>query len=307
MLTHFSRIFAEPMLPTDRDYSTISPSARSLLLTKGMTRIPYARKAAELMVSPEEYVPELEGKELAWWGRAMHFEERYQSIDRLLSDLTVSNILELSSGFSFRGLDKIKKGRVHYIDTDLPAVMDIKQTFVQALSKNDPPPQGLLELCPLNALEKDEFNRLVDRFEPGAIAIVNEGLLMYLGMEEKEKLCRIIRKVLEKRGGCWITADIYIKRENIDPEFRINDRMAQFFEQHRIRDNMFDSFEAARAFFERQGLVVDQEAVPDPSQLSSLQLFYETADTEQKARMEELFKRLGKEGRIRVSWRLKPA
>src|ERR1700749_1461383 len=88
-----------------RDYSTISPSAKSLLLMKGMTNIPYARQAAELIMYPGNYEPDYEAHPFGFWARLAHFEARYRSIDQLLAPFNITNILELSSGFSLRGLD----------------------------------------------------------------------------------------------------------------------------------------------------------------------------------------------------------
>lgn len=102
-----------------RDYNSISPSAKSLLLLKGITNIPCARDAAELVTFPGKYNPDLDNKDLAFWKRVVHFESRYWSINQLLEGLTINNILELSSGFSFRGLDTVRNREVHYIDTDL--------------------------------------------------------------------------------------------------------------------------------------------------------------------------------------------
>ena len=51
-----------------------------------------------------------------------------------------------------------------------------------------------MEILPLNALDEEKFNEVVSHFPPGEIVIVNEGLLMYLNNEEKQKLCSIIHK-----------------------------------------------------------------------------------------------------------------
>lgn len=114
-----------------RDYSSISPSARDLLLMKGLTNIPYARKVAELMSKPEPYDANPQGKELQFWGRVMHFESRYWSIDQLMMDIDAKQVLELSSGFSFRGLAAVSAHDVHYIDTDLEGVINDKQPLVE--------------------------------------------------------------------------------------------------------------------------------------------------------------------------------
>lgn len=300
-----------------RNYNTISPSARSLLLLKGYTRIPYARQAAELIQYPEPYAPDFTIRHPGFWIRVMHFEARYWSIDQLIGDLLppagsadttnvsahATNILELSSGFSFRGLALAADRPVHYIDTDLPEIIATKQQLVTALAANQSaPPPGRYELRPLNALDETAFNAIVDSFPPGPLVIVNEGLLMYLGKEEKQKLGQLIRKALEKRGGYWITADIYLKRKptDDDPELAQGDTLKQFLEQHKVNDNMFETFEEASQLFTDMGFVIDKEAEPDYSNLSALPYFLDTASP-------ALLQRLRQGGKIHSTWRLRPA
>ncbi|MGN6163438.1 MAG: hypothetical protein ACTHOF_02765, partial [Flavisolibacter sp.] len=88
--------------------------------------------------------------------------------------------------------------------------------MVAALQNGSFSSKGKLEILPLNALDEQAFVEVVNRFAQGQIAIVNEGLLVYLNREEKLKLCSNIHKVLEQRGGYWITADIYIKQKPAD-------------------------------------------------------------------------------------------
>lgn len=71
---------------------------------KGYTSIPYAREAAQLLVAPQPYTPDFTNRQPGFWARLLHFESRYWSIDQLMTGLPITNILELSSGFSFRGL-----------------------------------------------------------------------------------------------------------------------------------------------------------------------------------------------------------
>src|SRR5271157_640241 len=105
-----------------RNFNSISPSAKSLLLMKGHTNIPFARQTAELLEYPDKFNPDYDKKDMTFWARTLHFETRYRSIDQLLADLPNKNILELSSGFSFRGLQTIRQKGFYYIDTDLPDV-----------------------------------------------------------------------------------------------------------------------------------------------------------------------------------------
>jgi len=281
----------------NRDYSTISPSAKSLLLLKAYTNIPFAREAAKLMMRPEKYEPDFDKRDFMFWGRVVHFESRYWSINQLMTDIPIKNILEISSGFSFRGLAAVQQDGIHYIDTDLPEVIALKKEFIKEL-QTEVNPKSKLEVLPLNALDENAFEEIINRFaadEP--VIIVNEGLLMYLSTPEKEKLCQIIQNVLDKRGGYWITADIYIKQRNLMPGAVIDDKLTQFFEKHKVREQMFDSFDAAEKFFNEQGFIIDKKAVPDRDKLSTLPYLLKNASAEQ-------MKLLGGAGKIQETWRL---
>ena len=281
----------------NRDYSTISPSAKSLLLLKGYTNIPFAREAARLMMWPGKYEPDFNKSDFMFWGRIVHFESRYWSIDQLMADVPIKNILEISSGFSFRGLAAVQQAGVHYIDTDLPEVIALKKEFIKEL-QTETNPKSKLEVLALNALDEKAFKEIINRFpadEP--VLIVNEGLLMYLSTPEKEQLCKIIQNVLKKRGGYWITADIYIKQRNQMPGVQVDDKLTQFFEKHKVREQMFDSFEAAEKFFNNQGFIIDKKAVPDRDKLSTLPYLLKSATAEQ-------MKLLGGAGKIQETWRL---
>lgn len=282
----------------ERNYNTISPSAKSLLLLKGLTDIPYARAAAELISRPEQYVPDYANTDLTFWMRVLHFEHRYRTIDQLLAGLNIHNILELSSGFSFRGLAAIQDNDTYYIDTDLPDLIHTKQDFIASLQDKNTRPKGTLEVLPLNAVDGAQFEAITALLPPGPVAIVNEGLLMYLGIEEKKQLCGNIRAALLQRGGYWITADIYIKTGQRAPALKMNDQLQTFLEQHRVEDNMFESFEEAEAFFKGEGLIIDKEAEPEYVQSGVLKYLMASATEEQLADM-------GKAGKIQTTWRLK--
>jgi O-methyltransferase involved in polyketide biosynthesis len=283
-----------------RNFNTITPSARSLLLLKGNTSIPFARQTAELLVLPKKYTPDFNNRDMTFWARAVHFENRYRSIDQLLEDKSINNILELSSGFSFRGLEITKKSGFHYIDTDLPEVINIKKDITNSLRDGSFRTKGELELVPLNCLDEQQFNEIVSHFTAGEIAIVNEGLLMYLDTKEKENLCKIIHKILRERGGYWITADVYIKKKQEGLDLQIDDRTKDFFLRHNIEENKFDSFEEAEAFFKRMGFIIDKEADVKSSEVSSLKHFL------QSATIKQLYK-VHNAGKIQATWRLRIA
>lgn len=283
-----------------RDFSSISPSARTLLLMKGLTNIAFAKQAAELIMHSQPFVSDYEHKDLTFWLRVAHFESRYQSVDHLLADLTVKNILELSSGFSFRGLAAVKEKDVHYIDTDLPGIIEKKKEMITALQDGAFPSKGKLEILPLNALDEKAFMQVVSHFDKGEIVIVNEGLLVYLNREEKLKLCSIIHRVLEQRGGYWITADIYIKQKTAGDSLKMKDQLQDFLDKHHVEENKFDTIEDAEDFFKNAGFVIDKEAEPDYSKVSTINKVLQSATQKQ-------LDKLDKAGKIQTTWRLKIA
>lgn len=250
-----------------RDFSSISPSAKEILLMKGLTELPFARHTAELIAEPEVFTPDYEQPNPLYWMRVLHFEERYLSVNQLLEDLTIPSVLEISSGFSFRGLDLTQQADCHFIDTDLPEIIEQKQNILQALPQK---PIGQLEMLPLNALNQAEFDEVVAHFPPGEIVIINEGLLIYLNQAEKEQLCQIIRNVLEKRGGYWITGDVYLQTPFQGQTAKVDAKTDQLKAQHQVEENKFTDFEQAKSFFEQNGFELDREADLDLSKLSAM-------------------------------------
>lgn len=283
-----------------RDFSSISPSAKWLIAMKGHTDIPFAKEAATLLKYPDEFVPDFKKRDLTFWARTVHFESRYKSIDKLLEGVNIQNILELSSGYSFRSLVYTKNKETHYIDTDLPDVITAKNNFINSLKSNGAVVNGKLELLPLNALDTDKFKETVNHFSPGEIVIINEGLLMYFDKNEKEKLCSIIHNILKERGGYWITADIYLKFKKRLPKFNLalDNKTKEFFEQQNIDNNRFESFKQAEQFFNDMGFVIDKKAKIKYSQLSSFKYLMKSLT------LKNLFN-FRKGGKIQTTWRLK--
>jgi O-methyltransferase involved in polyketide biosynthesis len=282
----------------NRDFSSISPSAKWMILLKGHTNIPYAREVAELLEYPNKYISDFKKRDFTFWASTMGLENRYWSIDQLLNDLTIKNILELSSGYSFRSLEHAKQEGIHYIDTDLPEIITTKKVFLNSLIKDGFNTNEKLELLPLNALDKNNFQEIIGHFPQGEVAIVNEGLLTYLNKQEKEKLCSIIHDVLTERGGYWITADIYLKDKDAKLGLKFNDKIKEFNEQHNTEDNSFESFKDADTFFKDMGFVIDKEAKIKYSEMSSYKYFMKSLTLRQ-------FLKLRNKGKIQATWRLK--
>lgn len=252
------------MSPPERDFTSISPTAKSLLIMKSQTEIPFVKAAAELMFGADGVaaalaeMAKLPGADL----RRLHFENRYRSLDTLLAEAgaSVAGVLELAGGLSFRGLELAQQGRF-YVDTDLPELAALKADLVARLHPG--PLAGTLRVQALNALDADAFRDAIARIPPGPVAIVNEGLLVYLDDAEKHRLAGNVREALAARGGIWITGDIYVTTPP-DQRLLTDDRTREFLDRHRVEDNKFASWDAAEQFFTGCGFTVLRKLAPSP-------------------------------------------
>jgi hypothetical protein len=119
-----------------RDFSSISPSAKALLLVRAQTALPFARRAAELLwgTGAVEQAERETASTAGAAGRRDHFEQRARSIDAAIETVGSPRILELAAGLSFRGLDMAeRRADVFYLDTDLPEIAGTKAELVGRL------------------------------------------------------------------------------------------------------------------------------------------------------------------------------
>ena len=230
-------------------------------MVKAQTSLPFARQAAQLVWGTSA-VEEAERETVATpgaVGRRFHFEQRARSIDAAIESLGSTRILEVAAGLSFRGLDlAARRADVIYLDTDLPPMAATKADLVRRLHPEPLP--GTLLVNPLNALDPEAFRASVDLLPSGTIAVVQEGLLMYLDDAEKAALAGNVRAALLARGGAWVTADVYV-RSALQPQR--DERTARFLQEHRVEEKKFADFAAATAFFESQGFIVARRISPE--------------------------------------------
>jgi len=238
-----------------RDYSTISPSALSLLLMKAGSSIAFAKEAATLLWNgsvPEELQHAMTEENAR--RRLRHFENRYRSLDRLLAHAACPNVLEIGAGLSFRGLELARTSPTYYLDTDLPALVTLKAELVARLHPG--PLAGTLRVQALDALDGEAFQRTVASLPDGPVAIANEGLLVYLSRREKAQLAANVHAALSARGGRWLTADVYLKNPGGSAPTVGYGRSREFIDAHRIEQNKFDDWAEAERFFQDAGFVV---------------------------------------------------
>lgn len=192
-------------------YSKISPTAKITAYWKSLSDIPYSKEIAK-EVNAEQSAKEMIGDRMEWsmnYSPTM-FEVRYKSINYGLKKNGIENVLELASGLSSRGLEIASKGGI-YVGTDLPEMYNESSKIIIDIANRERVPLNNIHLQPANVLNRDELVNAAEYLKGKRFAICNEGLLMYLTMEEKEIMARHIRDLLINTGGIWITTDIDFK------------------------------------------------------------------------------------------------
>ncbi|WP_207434877.1 hypothetical protein [Sabulibacter ruber] len=280
-----------------RDYTTISPSAAALLLLKAQTNLPYAYAAASHFFTPQELETSFDRTSFGAWASVVHFENRSATVQQLILDSNLDQLLELSSGFSFRGQALVQQGHIrHCIDTDLPHLIEQKAQLCEDLQLTFPA-GSRIEMLGLNVMDREQFLTTVDQFAPGPLSIVTEGLLMYLNLPEKEQLCQTIHAVLKARGGYWITTDIYLKHAFVQRNTQQAKAWEAFFQQENVQNQLFSTFAEAEQFFRANSFVIDKVAEPAYETLSSTPHLLAVANEQQLQTL-----RTG--GQIQATWRL---
>ena len=117
------------------------------------------------------------------------FEARYKSITQLIRKSGASQILELASGYSLRGLDLTRSGAIRYVEADLPDVVATKLSLLDDVRQ-----QHGIAASPLHtvtvadALDFEQVRAAAAVFDRGRpLMVLCEGLIGYLTRDEMER------------------------------------------------------------------------------------------------------------------------
>jgi O-methyltransferase involved in polyketide biosynthesis len=190
------------------DYSKISPTAKITAYWRSLTDIPFSTQIADT-IGAEQGAKQLYGDKITVTARfsPAFLEARYKAVDAVLQKYPAYNVLELACGLSPRGLGLAAHNK-RYVGADLPGMIAESAPVIAAIAAEQGIPAQHLHFMPVNVLEVSQLQDAVATFEGERFAICNEGLLMYLNTEEKEKMAQNIRAMLSLSGGYWVTPDV---------------------------------------------------------------------------------------------------
>jgi O-methyltransferase involved in polyketide biosynthesis len=244
------------------------------------TDIPFCNEIFEGMESNLRSQQQEFGLELKMPTLAPELEARFKLVTNLLRARHATQILEIASGFSPRGLLMSENPHISYVELELPEMAIAKRIVLDhVISRMGLPRPQNLRVIEGNALIFRTLAAAVEYFrEDREISIVNEGLLRYLSLHDRRKIASNIHLLLTRYGGVWITPDITLRRyleaqdKSVAPEF--NEHLSKAT-QTDIYGHSFDDEGQAIQFFEDMGFsvkrhnlneVVDQ--LVSPSRLS---------------------------------------
>jgi O-methyltransferase involved in polyketide biosynthesis len=246
------------------DPARISVTAKVSAYYRKFSDIAFAAEVATLIGADEAFAKivrdhALEPDKLTFY--APMFEARYKSITRLIGECGATQVLELASGYSLRGLDLTQSGSLHYVETDLRDVVATKLDLLEDLRRrHNIAPRPLHLVMAADVLDVGQLQIAAAGFDRGRpLMILCEGLVGYLTREETGCLTRNVHGLLsEFPDGWWIVPDFAFKTEIRDlPPERIRLREAiTGVTQRQLDASAFEDGDDLAAFLHRVGFDV---------------------------------------------------
>ncbi len=209
------------------------------------------------------------------------FEARYKSITQLVRECAASQVLELGSGYSLRGLDLTQRGSLHYVETDLRDVVANKLELLSDLRRRHNIAANPLHVIKVaDVLELDQLRAAAAGFvREKPLIVLCEGLVGYLTKEETGRLTTNVHSLLsEFSRGFWIVPDFAFKTEirGLPPE-RIRLREAiTGVTQRQLDASAFEDSAELESFLHRAGFAMQVcsqvDKTPSFSTIAALKL-----------------------------------
>lgn len=205
------------------DHSKISYTAAICARARARyTTMPYSTEIANEIGDVKGDVPWLIRVAVKYFPNAIPqmtiLEGRFAATNDILERTGPYQILELAAGLSPRSLS-LADGLTTYVETDLPEMISTKEEIVRKIRKDNNRPVENHHFMSLNVLDSESLSRageiFASRGNGNPIAVVHEGLMMYLSKEEqirmRDNLASFFRTY--STSGAWISPDLSYKPE----------------------------------------------------------------------------------------------
>lgn len=266
---------------TDFDYNKISITAKLVAFFRQFSDIPFAKEVAEYVHAADavtEIAKKLDGSGARFSNSDSELSEdakvygpileaRYKSLVQLINNSGTTQVLELASGFSLRGLAMSQNSDLIYVDTDLAGIREEKSKLVKDLRSKSRTVTDNYHIAVANALDLSQLEAAAQVFRKDRkLVIVNEGLLMYLSADERSQLAENVRHILAMfPDGAWITPDFSTRSvfENVPEKIKQFRRAISGTTDRALYENAFENEEDIDQFICDHGFVAEHHYQTD--------------------------------------------
>jgi O-methyltransferase involved in polyketide biosynthesis len=270
-------------------FEKISLTARLAAYMRQYSDIPFAKDVARQLHAQEAFDQllhdhQMKPDDLLWY--APIFEARYKSIAELIRKSAATQVLELASGLSLRGLAMTQAGNLDYVESDLEELTMEKTALISDLcSQYNLELRGNLHLVSANALDYGQIRNAIQHFHRDQpVTVINEGLFQYLTASEMRTVAQNVRDLLTEFGGIWITPDFSLRDEvkNVSELQRRFRQVVTAATDRQMYNNAFENRAQLEAFIAGLGLqsqALNQlDVSPDIVSIDVLKLAPQTLD-----------------------------
>ena len=196
-------------MSTDKElYERANPVSKTAITTLAQRAAAGYEKAAEILkrldVDMEYYKNSaVTDERIRNVGILIH-ELRHVAMNRTIEETGIDNIFDLPCGYSQRVFEMLELGKT-YVGGDLPAVINSFVPVVNEMLTDEEKKKVAFKVTDVTSYESLE--KAVEHID-GPVCIPMEGLTVYLNKEEKARLISNMKRLLTKKGGCWLSADV---------------------------------------------------------------------------------------------------
>jgi len=196
-------------MATDKElFERANPVSKTAVTTLAQRAAAGYEKAAEILkrldVDMEYYKNSAVSDERVRDIGILIHELRHVAMNRTIEETGIDNVFDLPCGYSQRVFEMLALGKT-YIGGDLPAVIDSFVPVVNEMLTDEEKKKAAFKVVDVTSYESLE--KAVAHID-GPICIPMEGLTVYLNKEEKTRLISNMKRLLAKKGGCWLSADV---------------------------------------------------------------------------------------------------
>lgn len=236
------------------DLERISPTAALMAYFRAYSDITFAKEIAELTSAESHAKNILKDAFVGAQYMAVMVEARFKKINACVAPF--KNHIEIAAGFSPRSLLlRAEHPDIRYILVDLPIQANATEAVLAEICRRHRIENRNFTVSATNVLHPGTLASVADQLPQGLVAIISEGLLVYLTIEEKRSVLHNALHVLRKRGGAFITSDILMFDRNHPVDSPVLATIAKHTGRD-IRELGFTSADEAKSFLTSIGYYV---------------------------------------------------